>query len=159
MLRAISEMAVAMSVGSGRGNPSRSAMARASALAVTRSASRLTATRTSSVIDVTLAEAVEHDAQRLEVQAELHHRDRDVRLDPHDHGLRPAEPDRQHDRPQRARDERVDHVQRGDVDDEPAGAVAPHEVCELLAQLDDLAVGEVGLDGGDEVVALPEDGD
>src|SRR6185437_16878215 len=118
MLRAISEIAVAMSVGSGRGNPSRSAIARPSARAVTRSASELIATRTSSLIarvpvcwaaeERPCGVEVQRGAERLEVQAELHHRDRDVGLDADDHGLGAAEPRAQHDRPQRAGYERVD---------------------------------------------------
>src|SRR5215218_4516780 len=94
MLRAISEIAVAIRVGSGRGKPSRSAMARPSARAVTRSASPSMRTRTSSaILGAPLVQAIEHRqrlveveryAQRLEVQSELNHRERDVRRDADD---------------------------------------------------------------------------
>src|SRR3954462_9184552 len=101
MLRAISEIAVAISVGSGRGKPSRSAIARPSARAVTRSPSPSMRTRTSSAILGALPVLamehrqglveVERHAQRLEVQPELHHRDRDVRGDADDDRLGAAQ--------------------------------------------------------------------
>lgn len=97
--------------------------------------------------------------ERLEVQVELHHRDRDVGLDPDDHGLRAAEPGGDGDRAERACDEGVDDVQGSDVDDEPACALAADPLGQLVAEGEDLAVAEVGLDRGDQVVALAKDRD
>ena len=68
MLRATSEIAVAIRVGSGRGKPSRSAIARPSARAVTRSASALMATRTSSsILCVPPSQAIEQRLRRVQV--------------------------------------------------------------------------------------------
>src|SRR5512133_903412 len=124
MLRATSEIAVAINVGSGRGKPSRSAMARASARAVTRSASVAMATRTSSSIHcVPLSQAIEERdrlvevaryAQRLQVEAELHHRDRHVRLDADDDRVGAAQARCEDDRAQGPGDEGVDHVESRD---------------------------------------------
>jgi hypothetical protein len=97
--------------------------------------------------------------ERLEVQIELHHRDRNVRLDADDDGPRAAEPGGDGDRAERAGDERVDDVQGADVDDQPARAVPADPLGELVPEADDLAVAEVGLDRGDQVVALPKDRD
>ena len=69
-----------------------------------------------------------------EVQAELHHRDRHVGLDPDDHGLRAAQPRRQDDRAQRPRDKGVDDVERGYIDDDPASAAPAHELRKLFAK-------------------------
>ena len=77
---------------------------------------------------------VERHPQRLQVQAELHHRDRDVGLNAHDDGVGAAQPSGEDDRAQRARDERVDHVERGDVDHDPARAMSSHQLGELVAQ-------------------------
>ena len=79
---------------------------------------------------------VERGVQRREVELELDHRDGDVGLDADDHRLGPAQPRRQRDRAQRPRDERVDDVERGDVDDDPERPVAPHALHEVVAQLD-----------------------
>ena len=78
---------------------------------------------------------------------------------PDDDGARAPQARRDRDRPQRPRDEGVDDVERGDVDDEPAGAEAADPLGELVAQRQHLPVGQVGLDRGDQVVALAEDGD
>jgi hypothetical protein len=102
---------------------------------------------------------VERRVERLEVQVELHHRDRDVGLDPDDHGLRAAEPCCHGDRAERACDEGVDDVQGADVDDEPACALAADSPGELVAKGEDLAVAEVGLDRGDQEIALAKDRD
>src|SRR5919202_5076914 len=169
MLRAISEIAVAMSVASVREKPSFVARARPSARAGTMSESEVMGTRISSPIPGVpprpsvehrerLVE-IEHRVERLEVQVELHHRDRDVGLDPDDHGLRPAEPGGDGDRPKRACDEGVDDVPGADVDDEPAYALPADPLGQLVAEGEDLAVAEVGLDRGDQVIALTKDRD
>src|SRR5690348_10054901 len=133
MLRAISEIAVASSVRSVLEKPSAAPILRASWRAVTTSASVRIATRISSATDVRLLVVelaleerqalleVERRVHVLEVHPELDHRERDLRLDADDHGLRAAQPGHVRDPAQRARDERVHHVQRGDVDDDPAG--------------------------------------
>ena len=97
--------------------------------------------------------------ERLEVQLELHHRDRDVGLDPDDHRLRAAQPGGDRDRAQRASDEGVDDVQGPDVDDQPAGALAADPLGQVVAEGEDLAVAEVRLDRGDQIVALAKDRD
>jgi hypothetical protein len=67
---------------------------------------------------------IERRVERLEVQVELHHRDRHVGLDADDQGLGAAQPGGDGDRAERACDEGVDDVQGADVDDEPACALA-----------------------------------
>src|ERR687894_186883 len=132
MLRASSEIAVAMSVGSGRENPSRCASARPSARAVTRSASAAISTRISP-LSVAMASRpaveqgqglvqVQGGPQRLHVEPELDHGDGDVRLDAYEHGLRSAQPGGDRDLAQRPRHEGVDDLQRRDVHDEAAAA-------------------------------------
>src|SRR3954447_3135668 len=145
MLRATSEIAVAISVGSGRGKPSRSAMARPSARAVTRSASVVMATRTSSSIHyVPLSQAieerdrlveVERHAQRLQVETELHHCDRHIGLDADDDRRGAAQARGEDDRAPGSGHEGVDHVERRDVDHDPAGAMPPDHLGELMAEL------------------------
>ena len=102
---------------------------------------------------------IERRSERLEVQVELHHRDRHVGLDPDDHGLCAAQPGGDGDRPERTRDEGVDDVQGADVDDEPACALVADPLGQLVAEGKDLAVAEVGLDRSDQVVALTKDRD
>jgi hypothetical protein len=133
------------------------------------SESEVMGTRTSSpILGVPPRPSIEHRerlveiecrVERLEVQLELHHCDRDVGLDPDDHGLRAAEPGGDRDRAERACDEGVDDVQRPDVDDEPACALAADPLGQLVAEGEDLAVAEVGLDRGDQVLALAKDRD
>src|SRR5215208_5581910 len=129
MLRATSEIAVASSVRSVLENPSPAPIVRASWRAVTTSASVRIATRTSSAtgvrlpIELPLEEGqalleVERRVDVLEVHPELHHRERDLGLDPDDHRLGAAKPGHVRDPAQRARDERVHHVERRDVDDD-----------------------------------------
>src|ERR671915_514697 len=93
MFLAISEIAVAISVASVRENPSSAASARPRARAVTRSPSEPIATRTpSSAILFPLSDPeqserfveVERGLERLQVEVELHHGDRDVGLDADD---------------------------------------------------------------------------
>src|SRR5919107_1672698 len=122
MLRATSEMAVARSVRSVLDKPSSEPIARASCRAVTTSASVRIATRTSSATDVRLPvelapeerEAlleVERRVYVLEVHPQLHHRERDLGLDPDDHRLGAAQPRHVGDPAQRARDEGVHDVE------------------------------------------------
>src|SRR5919108_1240646 len=97
--------------------------------------------------------------ERLEVQIELHHRDGDVGLDPDDDGLGSTKPSGDRDRAQRACDERIDDVQRADVDDQPPRALPADALGEVVPQREDLAVAQVGLDRGDQILALTKDRD
>src|SRR5437763_16651213 len=102
MLRATSEIAVAISVSSVAENGSWAASVRPSARAVTTSASELIGTRTSAGTVAGLlgppAEQggpllhVQRGVHALEVAAELDHRRRHPGLDPDDHPPRPAQP-------------------------------------------------------------------
>src|SRR5919202_3865550 len=162
MLRAISEIAVAISVASVLEKPSCVASARPSARAGTMSESEVMGTRISSpILAVPPRPSVEHRerlveierrVERLEVQVELHHRYRDVGLDTDDHGLRAAEPGGHRDRAKRACDEGVDDVQGPDVDDEPAYALPADPLGQLVAEDEDMAAAEPGLAHGAQVI-------
>jgi hypothetical protein len=102
---------------------------------------------------------IERRVERLEVQVEVHHCDRDIGLDPDDDGLCAAEPGGDRDRAERPGDEGVDDVQGPDVDDEPAYALPADPLGQLVAQGEDLAVAEVGLDRGDQKIALAKNRD
>src|SRR5215217_1767100 len=102
MLRATSEIAVASSVRSVLEKPRSAPIARASWRAVTTSASVRIATRISSAtgfrlpVELLLEEGqplfeIERRVDVLEVHAQLHHRERDLGLDPDDHGLGAAQ--------------------------------------------------------------------
>src|ERR671933_834972 len=135
MLRANSEIAVASSVWSVLVSSSSAASARACWRAVTTSASDSIAIR-SSDSTATVGELlpglqereplleVERRLHVLEAHAELDHRERDLRLDADDHRLGAAEARHAGDALQRSRHEAVHDVERGDVDDDPARAVA-----------------------------------
>src|SRR5581483_12410565 len=108
MLRATSEMAVAMRVASAPEKPRRAASARPSWRAVTTSASALIGMRLSPLSAATsLPPAARQEGEALvEVQRglhalhgqpELHHGERHVGLDADDHGVRAAQPHRVHD--------------------------------------------------------------
>src|ERR1041384_7052091 len=136
MLRATSEIAVASSVWSVLVSSSAPAISRARWRAVTTSASDSigmtdggSSPTVAGLLPWPLQEReplleVECGRDVLEAHAELDHRERDLRLDPDDHGLGPAQPRHSRDALQRARDERVHDVQRRDVDDDPARPVA-----------------------------------
>src|SRR4051812_47871511 len=130
MLRTTSEIAVASRVWSVELSSSSPAICRARWRAVTTSASDSIAIRSSAstgewLLELGLQERqplfeVERGLHVLELHAELHHRERDLGLDPDDHGLRAAQARHVGDAAQRARDERVHDVERGDVDDDAA---------------------------------------
>src|SRR5689334_6163981 len=128
MLRAISEMAVAMIVRSLPEKPTAIASSRPFWRAVTTSPSRSTAIRVSSSGTVATwreerGEQVEPllEVQRrchvLERQAQLDHRESDAGLDADDDRLGAAQSRGLGDAAQRARGERIHHVERRDVDD------------------------------------------
>ena len=83
----------------------------------------------------------------------------DVGLDADDHGLSAAQPHHLGDRPQRPRRERVEHVEHGDVDDHALRAEPPDAIRELVAQLEQVGVGQRRLDRGDQAVTLLENRD
>src|SRR5215207_3978451 len=169
MLRATSEIAVASSVWSVELSSSSPASSRARWRAVTTSASdsmaiRLSASTVERLLELVLQERqpfleVERGLDVLELHAELDHRERHLGLDPDDHGLRPAKASHVRDAAQRPRYERIHHVERGDVDDDPPRAVARDLGHHVLAQLQDVRVRERRLDRGDQNRALLEDRD
>src|SRR3954470_3742014 len=169
MLRATSEIAVASSVWSVELSSSSPASSRARWRAVTTSASdsmaiRLSASTVERLLQLVLQERqplleVEGRLHVLELHAELDHRERDLGLDADDHGLRATQARHVRDPAQRARDERVHDVERGDVDDDPPRPVARDLVHDVLAQLQDVGVRERRLDRGDQDRALLEDRD
>src|ERR671927_1557126 len=122
MLRATSEIAVASSVWSVELNCSEAASSRARWRAVTTSASDSIGIRVSwsSATRARLLPGLQQREALLEVQggldvleahAELDHRERDLRLDAHDHGLGAAEAGHLRDAAQRARHEGVHDVE------------------------------------------------
>src|SRR5215204_52072 len=164
MFRAISETAVAIRVASVRENPRRRASARASARAGTRSSfasmvTRTSSTRRRSLESIERLVQVECGAERVEVEPEMNHRDRDLRLDADDDRLGAAKTRGDRDVAQRARRERIDHVESRHVDHDPAEAKAPDALEELGPKREDLAVAQVGLDRREDGVAPADDGD
>src|ERR687897_3310702 len=145
MLRSTSEIAVASRVWSMLVRSTIAASSRARWRAVTTSLSDSIAIR-SSASGGTVGRSLLRLEQRepllevqggldvLEVHPELHHRERDLRLDPYDHGLGAAQPGHHRDAAQRARHEGVHDVERRDVDDDPARAVAGHLAHHVVAQ-------------------------
>src|SRR4051795_4097543 len=146
MLRATSEMAVASSVWSVELRSSSCASSRARWRAVTTSASDSIAIRLSASTGERLLELLLEQRQPLlevqgrldvlELHPELDHREGHLGLDADDHRLGPAQARHVGDPAQGARDERVHDVERGDVDDDPARAVARDLAQDVLAQLD-----------------------
>src|SRR5947207_2902907 len=120
MLRATSEMAVAMRASSGEGKPSSVASARPALRATTMSASEWIGMLISSSIAASPELPAQLEQSLVEVERgvdvaqrhpELHHREGHVGLDPDQHRLGPAQPQRRRDRPQGLRGERVDDVE------------------------------------------------
>src|SRR2546422_9978616 len=114
MLRASSEMAVAMSVASPVENPSSVARARPRCRAATISWSELMATRISPALTVSLSVyvleffnqvrqtffQVQRRRNTFQRQSKLNHGKRHFRLNPHDHRFRTPQPDHVRDLPQ-----------------------------------------------------------
>src|SRR4051794_35632109 len=135
MLRATSEIAVASSVWSVLVSSSPAASSRARWRAVTTSLSDSIAIRCSEsggtvarpILGLEQREAlfeVQGGLDVLEVHPELHHGEGDLRLDADDHRLRAPQPGHHGDAAEGAGDERVHDVERRDVDDDAARAVA-----------------------------------
>src|SRR5712691_1334240 len=67
---------------------------------------------------------VEGGCDVFQPQAQLYHRESHIRLDPHDHRFRSAQPDGVRDVLKDVRSERVHHVHGGDVHDDAPGPAA-----------------------------------
>src|SRR5262245_32751613 len=171
MLRATSEIAVAMTVRSLDEKPNLDASERPSWRAVTMSDADPMETSLSAeslgmpgmpgpVGRVEIGEPlleVERGRHVLEGEAELDHGEGHLGLDAHDDRLRAPQLDHVRDRPQRPDGEGVHHVEDGDVHDGALRAVLPDLLHEVVAQLEQVLVGERRLDRRDQVVALLED--
>src|SRR5215472_10517635 len=167
MLRAISEMASAMMVCSVLEKPMPPASARPFWRAVTMSSSRSIGTWTSAgttaappcegcqVIETFFEIERRYDA--LEVQAQLHHGERDVWLDADNDRARTSQLGDVHDRAKGACCEGIQDVERGHVDDHPTAPVGAHLTGELVAKLDEILVGQRRLNRRDEYFALLQD--
>src|SRR6266850_5183138 len=174
MLRAISEMAAAITVWSPLENPASAAKSRprcravttstSAAIGISRSSPTVEASR--SALDTELRLVVEEQQAFLEIQrgghalereAELDHGERNLGLNPDDHGFRAAQPRHVGDVPERTDGERIHHVERRDVDDHTPGPEAPDALDQRLTQLGEIGVRERRLDGGDQVMALLQD--
>src|SRR5918994_5577749 len=170
MLRATSEMAVASRVWSVLVRSTFPASSRARWRAVTTSLSDSIKIRSSgsggtvgrSLLRLEQREPlleVERGLYVLEVHAELHHRERDLRLDADDHGLRAPQSRHHRDAAQGAGYEGVHDVERRDVDDDAPRAMARDLAHDVVAQLQDVGVGQRRLDRGDQERTLLEDRD
>src|SRR5467141_2039249 len=118
MLRAISEIAAAMTVCSPLENPATAANARPCCLASTTSTS-------AAMEEGEALFEVQHRGDAFQREPELHHGERHVRLNSHDHRLGAAQAGHVRDVAQRPHRERVHDVERGDVHDDAATARAP----------------------------------
>src|SRR5258705_10798114 len=181
MLRAISEMAAAMTVCSPLENPATAASARPCCRASTTSTSAAIVRRSSSptepaarrslgfgVEPAVLRAAVEEREPLLEVQdgghafqreAGLHHGERNVGLDAHDHRLGAAQARHVRDVAQRADGEGVHDVECCDVDDDATTARPPDLGDQRFAKMGEIGVSECGLNRGNEILPLPENRD
>src|SRR6267154_107902 len=172
MLRASSEMAVAMSVASLIEKPVCSATARPCWRAVTMSLSdairicESVANASAPSVDapgllLQILQAflqIERGGDVLERQSELHHREGDLRLDADDDGRGAAQADHVRDLKQGARGKRIHDVHRGNVHDDPGGSVAHHLLHQRRAQIQKVRIRQCGLDGRDEHAPLLENG-
>src|SRR5207253_1918725 len=144
MCRASSEIAVATTARSVEDSPHCAASSRPFWRAVTMSTSAPTGTRTSTGIAAAFTPGclsrpaevreslleVERGRDAFEREPELDHRKRDLRLDADDDRLRAAQPNHVSHITEGPGGEGIDHVQRGDVDDDAARA----EMSDLLDQ-------------------------
>src|SRR6185437_9420359 len=167
MLRAISEIAAAMTVWSPWLNPASTASSRPACLAETTSRSDVmvtavasaTPTRPSLELPVEELEPfleVECRRDSLEREAKLHHRKGDVGLNADDHGFGAAQPRRVGEVAQRAHGEGIHHVERRDVDDHALRPEAADALTQRHAQLGEVGVSQGRLNRGNEIVALFE---
>src|SRR5439155_1045002 len=173
MLRASSEIAVAIRTRLLFGKPSSEARARPRCRAVRISTSEPMGTRVSSPtrplstfvpLDLLIQERepllqVERRCHPLQREPQLHHREGDLGLEADDHGLCPAQADHVGDVAQHTGGEGIHHVERRHVDDDAARPKASHLLHQSIAELQQVGVGEGRLDAGDQVGSLLEDGD
>src|SRR5207302_10304439 len=174
ILRAISEMAAAMTVCWPLENPATAASARPCCLASTTSTSATIGRRSSSPTAARLfgsglyealfsaaiqeGEAffeVQHGGDAFQRQTELHHREGDVGLDAHDDGLGAAQAGHVRDVAQRAHGERVHDVECGDVDDHPTAARPPDLGDQRFTKMGHIGVSKCGRNRGNEELPLP----
>src|SRR3989441_1652334 len=175
MLRAISEMAAAMTVCSPLEKPATAANARPCCRASTTSTSAAIGRRSSSPTAARLFRfgferaflgaateereslfEVQHGGDALQRQTQLHHRERDVGLDAHDHCFGAPQPRHVRDVAQRTHRERVHDVERGDIDDDAATARAPDLGDQRFAKMGKIRISEGRLDGRNEILPLPQ---
>src|SRR5688500_7719012 len=164
MFRAISEIAVATNVASVRVRPMRNAASRPRWRATTVSASDLISTRISAssgrsspVEEFKARFEIESCVNSVQPKAELAHGGGNVGLDPDDDGLGAAQAVCPCHGAQRPRYERVDDVERRDVDDHTTGTMSGNLDQQRIAQLDHFRIGERRLYRRDQVLALLED--
>src|SRR6059058_1237393 len=154
MLRAISEMAAAITVWSPLENPASAARSRprcravttstSAAMGISKSSPTVDASRSAALdselgLDVEERQAflqVEGGRHALERQPELHHRERDLGLDAHDHRFRTTQPRHVRDVAQRANGERIHHVERRDVHDDSARPKPSYALDQRLSSCD-----------------------
>src|SRR3954470_21340350 len=101
---------------------------------------------------------VERRVHRVQVDAELHHGEGDLRLDSHDDGLCAAQVCHLAEVAQRPGAEGVQNVQGGDVDDDTACAFSSDLLDQVALETLKVPVIQRRVDGGDEVGALRQDG-
>src|SRR5438132_8105417 len=173
MFRASSEIAVATTARSVTYSPHCAASSRPFWRAVTMSTSEPTVTRTSTGIAAAFTPGcpsrpaevreslleVERGRHAFEREPELDHRERDLRLDADDDRLRTAQPNHVSHVAESPGGKRINHVERRDVDDDPARAEMSDLLDQDVTQLLQILVREGRLNGRDQVGALLEDGD
>src|SRR5207245_583871 len=161
MLRAISEMAAAMTVCSPLENPATAASARPCCRASTTSTSAAIGRRSSSPTAARLlgfgferaffgaaieeGEAffeVQHRRDAFQRQPELHHGECDVGLNAHDDRLGAAQASHVRDVAQRSHRERIHHVERGDVHNDAAAARPPDLGDQRFTEMGEIGVCE-----------------
>ena len=102
---------------------------------------------------------VERGGRDVRGRAEPDHGERDVRVDPDDHGAGAAEAGHPGQVSQGVRGEGVEHIDRCEVDDDAVTAIPADLLDEVVLEPGELSVVERRVDGRDQVTALPEDGD
>src|SRR5258705_1827456 len=171
MLRAISEIAAAMTVWSPPEKPSSAANSRpvwrawtmsvSAAMRQRRSSATVDASMPWTIVDAPVPLEIEKCEALFEVEGggdafegepELHHGEGDLGLNADDHRFCATQPRHVGDVPQRADGERVHHVERRHVHDYPAGAEFSHPRDQRLAQLRQVRVRQGRLDRRDQVM-------
>ena len=102
---------------------------------------------------------VERGGADVHAHSELRDRGCDAGVDPDDDGVGAAEAPDLGEISERARRERVQHVDLGEIDDDAVGAVSPDLFGEVALEPGELSVVERRVDGRDQVIPLPQDGD